>query len=40
MNTLQVMDRYRKELVQVNTWNNDIKVQYLYDDDDDDDTYS
>ena len=31
MNALQVMDRYRKEVIQVSTWKNDIKVQYLYD---------
>ena len=31
MNALQVMERYRKEVVQVSTQNNDIKVQYLYD---------
>ena len=30
MNALQGMDRYRKELIQVSTWTNDIKVQYLY----------
>ena len=31
MNALQIMDRYRKELIQVSTGKNDIKVQYLYD---------
>ena len=31
MNVLQVMDRYRKEVIQVSTSKNDIKVQYLYD---------
>ena len=31
MNTLQVMDRHRKEVIQVSTWKNDIKVQYLDD---------
>ena len=30
-NALQVMDRYWKEVLQVSTWKNDIKVQYLYD---------
>ena len=30
MNALQVMDRYRKEVIQVSTWKNDRKVQYLY----------
>ena len=29
MNTLQLMDRYRKEVIQVNTYNIDIKLQYL-----------
>ena len=28
---LQVMDRYWKEVIQVSTLKNDIKVQYLYD---------
>ena len=31
MNALQGMDRYRKEVIQVSTQKNDIKVQYLYD---------
>ena len=31
MNALHVMDRYRKEMMQVSTWKNDIKGQYLYD---------
>ena len=31
MNALQVMDRYRKEVIQVSTVKNDVKVQYLYD---------
>ena len=31
MNALQVMDRYRKEVIQVSTRKNEIKVQYLYD---------
>ena len=31
MNALQVIDRYRKEVIKVSTWNNEIKVQYLYD---------
>ena len=31
MNALQVMYRYRKEVIQVSTYNNDIKVQNLYD---------
>ena len=31
MNALQVMDRYRKEVTQVSTKKNDIKIQYLYD---------
>ena len=31
MNALQVMDRYRKEVIQVSTLKNDVKVQYLYD---------
>ena len=31
MNALQVMDRYWKEVKQVSTRKNDIKVQYLYD---------
>ena len=31
MNALQLMDRYRKELMQVSTQKHDIKVQYLYD---------
>ena len=30
MNALQVMDRYWKEVIQVSTQKNDIKVQYLY----------
>ena len=25
------MDKYRKEVIQVSTWKNDIKVQYFYD---------
>ena len=25
------MDRYQKEVIQVNTEKNDVKVQYLYD---------
>ena len=31
MNALQVMDRYWKEVIQVSTRKNDIKVQYLFD---------
>ena len=31
MNALLVMDRYRKEVIQVSTWKNDINVHYLYD---------
>ena len=31
MNALHRMDRYGKEVIQVSTLNNDIKVQYLYD---------
>ena len=31
MNALQVMDRYREEVIQVSTQKNDKKVQYLYD---------
>ena len=31
MNTLQVMDRYQKEVIQVSKLNNDIYVQYLQD---------
>ena len=31
MNALQGMDGYRKEVIQMNTWKNDIKDQYLYD---------
>ena len=31
MNALQVMDRYWKEVIQVSTQKQDIKVQYLYD---------
>ena len=31
MYALQVMDRYWKEIIQVSTLKNDIKVQYLYD---------
>ena len=31
MNTLQVMDRYCKEELQVSTWKHDINNQYLYD---------
>ena len=31
MNALQVMDRTRKEVIQVSTEKNDVKVQYLYD---------
>ena len=31
MNTLRVMDRYQKEVIQVSTKKNDLKVQYLYD---------
>ena len=31
MNALQVMDRDRKEVIQVSTYKNDIKVQYLND---------
>ena len=31
MNALQVMDRYWKEVIQVSTLKNDIKVQYFYD---------
>ena len=30
MTALQGMDRYWKEVIQVNTWKHDIKVQYLY----------
>ena len=30
MNALQGMDRYRKEVIQVSTQKNVIKVQYLY----------
>ena len=31
MNALKVMDRYRKEVIQVATKKNDINVQYLND---------
>ena len=31
MNALQVMDRYRKEAIQVSTRKHAINVQYLYD---------
>ena len=31
MNALRVMDRYQKEVIQVSTLKNDIKVQYLDD---------
>ena len=31
MNALQLKDRDRKEVIQVSTRKNDIKVQYLYD---------
>ena len=31
MNEFQVMDRYWKEVIQVSTLKNDIKVWYLYD---------
>ena len=31
MNELQVMDRYRKEVIQVSKLKHDINVQYLYD---------
>ena len=31
MNALQVFGRYQKEVTQVSTWKNDVKVQYLYD---------
>ena len=31
MNAFQVMDRYRKEVIQVSTLKNGIKVQYLND---------
>ena len=31
MNAFQVMDRYRKEVIQVSTRKPDINVQYLYD---------
>ena len=31
MNALQVMDRNWKEVIQMSTRKNDIKVQYLYD---------
>ena len=30
MTALQVMDRYRKEVIQVSTQKNEINVQYLY----------
>ena len=31
MNALQGIDRYRKEVIQVSTLKNVLKVQYLYD---------
>ena len=31
MNALQLKDRHMKEVIQVSTRKNDIKVQYLYD---------
>ena len=31
MNALQVMDRYREEVIQVSTQKNEKNVQYLYD---------
>ena len=30
MNTLQSMDRYWKEVIQVSSSKNDLKVQYLF----------
>ena len=30
MNALLVMDRYQKKVIQVSTYKNDVKVQYLY----------
>ena len=31
MNAKQVVDRYRKEVIQMSTKKHDINVQYLYD---------
>ena len=31
MNALQGLERYQKEVIQVSTQKNDLKVQYLYD---------